>query len=327
MKTYRTFFFGALALAPCFVVAVETKMWSLDTKADYEKAKFEKVALRSDGKLSLAPTFTELLDSEEPYLWAVAQDSKGLIYAGGGSPGASAAKLFVIDRNGKSKKLAELPGSEIHALAVDNKDHIFAATSPDGKVYLVNSSGKVEVYYDPKAKYIWALALNSAGELFVATGDKGEVHKVTGAGKGSVFYKTEETHARSMVADGKGNLIVGTEPGGLILRVNSVGVGFVIHQAAKKEVTALAVGKDGSVYAAAVGGRASAMQAPAPPPPAPITPPVGGPAVAPQAPLSFAASFSGGSEVYRIDADGFPSRIWTESQDIVYRESWTNLSH
>ncbi len=318
MLKSRFFFFGAIALASPFVLnAVETKTWSLDTKADFEKAKFDKVALRSDGKLSLAPTFAELLDSEEPYLWAVAQDSKGVIYAGGGSPGASTAKLFVIDRNGKSKKLAELPGSEIHALAIDKKDRVFAATSPDGKVYLLNSSGKSEMYYDPKAKYIWALALNSAGELFVATGDKGEIHKVTGAGKGSVFYKTEETHARSMVMDGKDNLIVGTEPAGLILRVSSNGAGFVLHQAAKKEVTALAVAKDGSIYAAAVGGRASAMAAPVPPPVMSTSAP-GAPAGPAQAPLSFAPTFSGGSEVYRIDADGFPSRIWAEGQDIVY---------
>ena len=319
MTSHRIFLFSALALAyPFHLSAVETKMWSLETKADYDKAKLEKVALRSDGKLTLAPSFTELLDSEEPYLWAVAQDSKGNIYAGGGSPGASTAKLFSIDRNGKSKKLAELPGSEIHALAIDKKDRVFAATSPDGKVYLVNSAGKSEVYYDPKAKYIWALALNSAGELFVATGDKGEIHKVTAAGKGTMFYKTEETHARSMAIDGKDNLIVGTEPGGLILRVSTSGAGFVLHQAAKKEVTAVAIGKDGAIFAAAVGGRTSPMSAPAAPAPPPPAVSGSGPAPAPQAPLSFAPTFTGGSEVYRIAVDGSPSRIWTESQDTVY---------
>ena len=318
MNNNRILFLSAFAVAQTLSLnAVETKTWTLNSKSDYDKAKLERVALRSDGKLTLAPTFTELLDSEEPYLWAVAQDSKGVIYAGGGSPGASNAKLFAIGRDGKSKKLVELPGSEIHAIAIDSKDRVFAATSPDGKVYLVNGAGKSEVYYDPKTKYIWALSVNSSGDLFVATGDKGEIHKVTAAGKGSVFYNTEETHARSMTIDSKDNLIVGTEPGGLILRISSAGAGFVIHQAGKKEVTSVAVSKGGVIYAAAVGGARLALPAPAPPTTAPAATGIG-PAAAPTPPLSFAPSFSGGSEVYRIDADGAPARIWTEGQDIVY---------
>ena len=54
------------------------------------------------------------------------------------------------------------------------------------------------------------------------------------------------------------------------------------------------------------------------PAPLPVAVPGSGPAPAPQAPLSFAPTFTGGSEVYRIDVDGSPSRIWTEGQDTVY---------
>ena len=316
-RTFSTFLCAVLLAYPLQLRAAQTKTWSLETKADYEKSKLEKVAVRSDGKLALAPVFAELLDSGQPYLWAVAQDSKGNIYAGGGSPGASAAKLFMLDKSGKSKTLAELPGSEIHALAIGKGDKLFAATSPDGKIYSVSANGKFDVYYDPKAKYIWAIAFNSAGELFVATGDTGEIHKVTAAGKGSVFYKTEETHARSMVIDSKDNLIAGTEPGGLILRVTPNAAGFVLHQASKKEVTAVAVAKDGTIYAAAVG----AKPIPLPPSPAPQPIPLptpAGPAASPVAPLSFGPTFSGGSDLYRIDPDGAPSRIWSDAADIVY---------
>ena len=134
MNCTRTSFLCALLVAQSSQLrAAETKTWSVETKADYEKAKLEKVALRSDGKLMLAPALTELLDSEQPYLWTVTQDSKGNVYAGGGSPGASSAKLFQIDKAGKSKTLAELPGSEIHALAIGKNDKLYAATSPDGE--------------------------------------------------------------------------------------------------------------------------------------------------------------------------------------------------
>ena len=242
-------FISAIAAIVPAAHAGETKNWVLDSRADYEKGTVKKLSLRSDGRVSLAPVLKELLDASTPYLWAVAQDSKGNLFAGGGGPNNTTAKLFQIDANGKSKTLAELDGLEIHAIAIDKKDQVYAATSPDGKIYRVGANGKPTVFYDPKAKYIWAMAFASNGDLFVATGDKGEIHRVTASGTGSVFFRTDETHARSMTMDGADNLIVGTEPGGLIIRVSKAGEGFVLHQAAKREVTAVAVDKNGAINA------------------------------------------------------------------------------
>ena len=80
--------------------------------------------------------------------------------------------------------MAEFDALEIHAIAVDSKDRVYAATSPDGKIYRMSANGKSEVFYDPKQKYIWAMLCDPAGNLFVATGDQGEIHKVTPDGKG-----------------------------------------------------------------------------------------------------------------------------------------------
>ena len=76
-------------------------------------------ALRST-RLSLAPVTTELFDASTAYLWALARDSKGNLYTGGG-PGA---KLFVIAPNGTHKKLADFDALEIHAIAIDSRDEI-----------------------------------------------------------------------------------------------------------------------------------------------------------------------------------------------------------
>ncbi|MBL8217201.1 MAG: hypothetical protein JNK87_41150 [Bryobacterales bacterium] len=303
--------------------AADTRFWQQYDPADYEKATLKQLALRSDGRLTLAPVFKELHDTSTPYLWAVASDSKGNLYAGGGAPGAAAAKLFHVDPAGKARTLAELPGLEVHAIAIDRQDRVYAATSPDGKVYRVDGNGKADVFYDPKAKYIWAMAFGPAGDLYVATGDKGEIHKVNAAGQGAVFFQSDETHARSMVIDKQGNLIIGTEPAGLVLRVNAKGEGFVLHQSSKREVTAVAVAADGVVYAAAVGNKAPAT---APPPPQiPIAAPVAAPAAAAARPqpvppptIAPAPSIGGGSELIRIDTDGAPRRIWSHSTDLVY---------
>ena len=224
---------GALSVAGS---AGETRYWTSSEQADFEKANLKKISLRSDGRLMLAPKFQEIFDSSSAYLWALAHDSKGNLFAGGG-PGA---KVFRISPSGEKKAIAELEGLEVHAIAVDKRDTVFAATSPDGKVYKLAPTGKAEVFYDPKAKYIWAMAFSSAGDMFIATGDEGVIHKVSATGQGSVFFRTEETHARSLAVDAQGNLIVGTEPGGLVLRVNPSGQGFVLYQMAKREVTAVA---------------------------------------------------------------------------------------
>ncbi|MEX2262848.1 MAG: hypothetical protein WD696_12910 [Bryobacteraceae bacterium] len=318
--------FAALCLAG------ETRTWLQDDYSHFEKGVIQKLALRSDGILSLAPVFEERFDSSSPYLWALKQDSKGNLYAGGG-PGA---KLYRITRGGEKKTFAEWDALEIHAIAIDKDDRVYAATSPDGKVYRVTSEGKSEIFYEPKAKYIWAMAFGPKGDLYVATGDPGEIHRIPPNGKGSLFFKSDEMHMRSLAVDAtrRGqpeSLIVGTEPGGLVVRVSANGQGFVLHQTSKKEVTAVAVGSDGTIYAAGVGNK----QAGSPPPPPP------GPAPSSQAPQAASAAkvvvqarpagpppptmaaagappLIGGSEVVRISTDGHPRKAWSHAQEIVY---------
>ena len=86
-RTSRVILFAAaLATAAAPLIAVETRYWIQDDFSDFEKGNLNKVSVRSDGRMFLAPVVTELLDSSTPYLWAVARDSKGNVYAGGGGP-------------------------------------------------------------------------------------------------------------------------------------------------------------------------------------------------------------------------------------------------
>src|SRR5579863_3377717 len=298
-------------LAP--LAAVETRYWEQGEESDFQKGTLSKLSLSSEGRLTTAPVLKEIYDAAATFLWSVARDSKGNLYAGGGGVGGSKSKLIAVDPSGKAKLLTELEGIAVQALAIDRQDRLYAATSPDGKVYRVDSSGKAEVFYDPHTKYIWAMAFSSRGDLFVATGDQGEIHRVTPAGAGSVFYRTEETHVRSLAIDSSDNLIAGTDPSGLILRISPAGVGFVLYEAPKREVTALAVAADGTMYAAAVGNK-QAVIAPAQPAapsgralqtgqgaitvtaPAPAAPP-------PTTATGGAPGIPGGSEIYRIQPD------------------------
>ena len=336
MKSFLTS--TAIALAICAVSAAlyagQTRTWSQSDYTDFQKGVIKNLSLRSDGVLTLAPRWKEFYDSSAMYLWALARDSKGNLYTGGGT----GAKLYRIAPDGKGKLLTELDALEIHAIAIDSKDRIYVGTAPDGKVYRVSANGKAEAYYDPKSKYIWALALDRQENLYVATGDPGEIHRVTSAGNGSVFFRSEETHVRSLAIDSSGNVIAGTAPGGLVLRVSPAGEGFVLYQMPKQEVTAVAVAADGSIYAAGVGTRQPAPAAPQPtaaqaPIPSQLTLNVGGAQVAARqaAPLPALSTaplgVSGGSEVYRIDSTGGPRRMWTNSQDVVYAIAFDSAGH
>jgi sugar lactone lactonase YvrE len=327
----RSAAFLLFAIAPKLALAVDTHVWEQSDQAEFARGTTKNLSIRSDGRITLAPEFRELDSTGTPYLWAVAQDSKGSIYYGGGAPTGATTKVFVLPPHGKPKTLVELSGLEVHALAVDRQDRVYAAVLPDAKIYRIGADGKSQLFFDPKCKYVWAMTFDSAGNLFLATGDSGLIYKVAADGKGEKFFDTRETHARSMVIDSAGNLIVGTEPGGLIMRVTPDGKGFVLYQANKREVTAVAE-RNGIIYAAAIGSKPSSVSVSGPAPVLPSAqtavaatgaprtgtpPPSLGPAVG-----TIAAAVSGGSEVYRLDKEGVADRIWNSPSELIYALSF-----
>ncbi len=118
--------FALPLVAATALLAGETHTWTQGDFADFQKGVVKDLSLRSDGLLTLAPRSHQMFDTGSAYLWALARDSKGNLYTGGGTT----AKLYRIAPDGKSKLLADLGGEEIHAIAVDSNDRVYAATSP-----------------------------------------------------------------------------------------------------------------------------------------------------------------------------------------------------
>src|SRR5258705_10258597 len=243
----------SLSLLLCFVsslplLAEHTRRWRQSTYKEFLKGTAHGVAVRSDGRLELAPKFALLADADASYLWSIRLDPKGTLYAAGGSP----AKVFRFDSNGKPAVVFDSADLSAQAIAFDPKGVLYVGTSPDGKVYRVSSTGEKSVFFDPKTKYIWDLAFAPDGTLYVATGDKGQVFAVAPDGKGELFYSSDEAHIRVLAFDAKGNLIAGTEPSGRILRISKIyakgtsdpstpkAEGFVLYETSKREVTSLA---------------------------------------------------------------------------------------
>jgi hypothetical protein len=325
-------------LLPSFARAEHTRLWRQTDFSEFEKGTAKGVAIRSDGKLIPAPRFDSFSDPNLAYLWTLRVDSRGRLFAAGGSD----AKVMRLDDSGRATSVFESAELTAQTIAFDGKDNLYVGTSPDGKVYKVTPDGQKSVFFDPKTKYIWALALDPQGTLFVATGDKGQIFAVTPDGTGRLFYQSEERHARSLALDPKGNLLIGTEPDGLILRVEirraksdaipEAGTSFVIYETDRAEVTSLLEDASGNLYASSVGDKPRIQTVPRMIPNA--APQTGQPAVASQGtitvvqgqtaapqqapPYPFPPAPTGGAEVVKISPDGSPQTLWTSREDLVF---------
>ena len=339
-----------LLLLSILVLAEGTRTWEQSKYDDLEKGTAKGVAIRSDGGLELAPSLKPIYTTPSTYVWAIAGDAQGNIYAAAGSP----ARVYRVTPSGQTSIIFQPQELQVQALVVDPGGAIYAATSPDGKVYKIvhaaapatnakpdsSAAGAAQpaaklpvdpgytaaVFFDPKTKYIWDLAEDAQGRLYVATGDQGQIFRVEKSGEHSLFFKSDEAHIRVLGLDPQGNLIAGSDGSGLVYRISPAGEAFVLYSAPKKEITALAIDKAGNIYATGVGekrgtppstGTAISTSTPI----ITVTTGAAGGVQPVQAPVTIplpAFGATGGSEIYQIAPDGSPRRIWNSRDDLVY---------
>src|SRR6202158_3057717 len=156
-----------------------TRTWEQSKFEDLSKGSAVGVAIRSMGGLELAPAFKAISTTPSTYIWSIAADSSGNLYAATGSP----ARVYRITPQGQSSSILEPKELQVQALALDKNGVLYAATNPDGKVYRIarhagaltdksKSAGKfsASVYFDPGTKYIWDLVFDNFVDRDVAHG-------------------------------------------------------------------------------------------------------------------------------------------------------------
>src|SRR4029450_5633946 len=241
-------------------------VWETASRSELLKGDARGVSISDTGVIMLAPRLTELFNTQQTYIWSSAIDGQGNVYLGTGHDG----KIFKVTSTGAGSLLYDAAELDVTALAVARDGAVFAGTSPDGKVYRIGSDGRAEPYFDPGDKYIWSLAIMSDGSLAVGTGDTGKLYRVKAAGakpEASLLVSTNQTHVISLTVTAQGDLIAGTDSGGLVLRVSPEGKTFALFDTQLREIHALSMAPDGSIYALALSDAAATPRAPSAPVP------------------------------------------------------------
>jgi hypothetical protein len=348
--------FLALAVATAGVqagFAQSTHLWTQSHFEDFEKGVPQGVSLSSDGRLHRGPALTEVLTTPSTFVWSIAVDKSGDAYLGTGSP----ATVLRVGKDGKPFTLFESKDLSIQAVRLGPDGAIYAATLPSGKVYRLKADATAkqddasatvvfdlakaeasasseaaapaaktdeskpeEAKAEARSRYIWDLTFDSAGRLYIATGGPGNVYRVDVSKSGAapqLFFKSDEQHLRSLAWDAKGNLIAGSDGSGLVYRINPQGKSYVLFESPRREITAVAVGANGTIYASTVGDKG---HNPLPPLPVQGVGNITITVVQPQSLLAANASTSlpEGSEIYAISEGQAPRKLWSGKDEIVY---------
>src|ERR1700744_3542381 len=114
MRLLRLTLLSALLTATGW--AQSTRTWEQTKYDDFEKGSQHGIAISSDGNLSLAPAFSALYTTPSTYLWDLASDAQGNVYAAAGSP----ARVYKLTPDGKASIIFAPQELQVQALVGDN---------------------------------------------------------------------------------------------------------------------------------------------------------------------------------------------------------------
>src|ERR1700686_3680697 len=105
MLLRRQFFlvFISMLVGVGFACGEGTRTWEQSKFEDLSKGSAVGVAIRSMGGLELAPAFKAITTTPSTYIWSIAADASGNLYAGAGAP----ARGYRITPEGQSSVLFE----------------------------------------------------------------------------------------------------------------------------------------------------------------------------------------------------------------------------
>lgn len=279
--------------------AVETRGWRTNGREEFLAATLESLSVSSEGRVRVAPALEEVTGIDVAYVWSLVADPSGKVWAGTGNSG----EIFRLDGL-KGTRVHDPVALQVESMAIDGRGRILAGTAADGTIYSVDPDGTSGTRVDLPSEHVWGLGLDRSGRILAATGDPARLYRVDEKGEASILFEADADHFTALVMVGD-SIILGDDRKGLIRRIDPDGRAHVLYDAAEVEVRALAIGADGSIYAAVNRDIAETLGAASTP----------GPAVAGTGGSSTgrreASPPPTGPVVYRIRPDGAVESLWT----------------
>lgn len=301
--------FGRLSLLTLTLVlsttagaeAAKVKVWHQHGQASFDKAKFNRAVVSSEGVLTLSRRLKTFVIPGAANVWALAETKDGVLYAATGDEG----KIFRVEGD-NCKLIYTAKDSQVLSLAAADDGAVYAGTGPAGTIVRLGAKGDAKVVADKLDSYVWSLAYDpQAKVLYAGTGPKGKIYKIDAQGRATVFYTTKQEHILCLALGHGGTLYAGTDKGGLVYRIAPDGKGFVVFHAHQTEVRTLLVAGD-VVYAgtSAPVSRKSSSFSPKSEGMGPSAPP------------------PGDNSLYRIAADGTAREVFRDKTMILSIAAW-----
>jgi hypothetical protein len=287
--------------------------WTTLGASDLLRGISDGVFVSLDGVVTAGPQLTGRLASTPAQIWSLAAGPDGVLWAGTGGDG----RLLRLRPGQAEETVATTKETGVFAVAVAGA-RVYYGTAPDGRVYVAEGTAAPRVFFDPQEKYIWALAVDGSGRLWVGAGNPAVIYRVDADGTSRFVYHPPAAHVVSLALDARGNVLAGTESPGRLYRFDSSDRPYVLLDTEMTEVRAMSLGRDGTVFAAAIargddaapsGGESTSIAAALPAPPSTGS---SGPTGS-----SGSSPASRRSAVFRIDPSGSWETFW-ETQDTVY---------
>ncbi|MCI0353463.1 MAG: hypothetical protein L0099_00270 [Acidobacteria bacterium] len=241
----------AIAVLPAF--GEGTRTWQQSKLEEFSKGTAYGVAMGSDGSLTPAPPFQALATTPSSYLWDIAADGQGNVYAAAGSP----ARVYRIAADGKVTVIFRPQELQVQALAVDQKGILYAATSPDGKVYKIER-GKAAAGAPPPAEKKVAEKASAKDKKSSDPGGTSAAElqpeaPVDPEYSSSVFFEPKTKYIWDLLLDATGRMYVATGDQGEIFRVEPDGKGAVFFKSDEAHIRSLALDRSGNLIAGSDG--------------------------------------------------------------------------
>ncbi|MFZ9886886.1 MAG: hypothetical protein ACO3JL_05225 [Myxococcota bacterium] len=246
---------GAVFLVAGHAEATRVKVHHLDSYADFAAGDFEGTRLDGTGGLRPGPALDVVTASLPGPVLALARGGDNALYAATARPG----RIWRITEGREPELFAELPRPLVTALLPGPGDTLVAVTAPEGGAHFLDLRGKKppRVVEASGVEMLLGAAMHEGILYVVGGGEEGVLLQLAkGATSFTRLAKVKEAHLRSIaVASGRSKgalrVVVGGGDEGVIYAFEE-GRLRALLDAAPAEVTALAIDRQGRIFASLV---------------------------------------------------------------------------